>query len=264
MPISAAEHGRRVRIVFCGDSLTEGVDGASYLRELRRRAQADPRLAGIELINAGVGGDTVFNLARRLARDVVPHQPDWVVIFVGVNDCSTYLLSRSLPTLSSYRSRRYFRRDKGVRQPITPERFRDGLRILVEGIRARTPALIALCTPATIDESLHSRAWHVLDRYATMARLVASERGCPLIDIHAALAHELAALPERPLLARLAAVRARWLRDAGIETQARARGYVLTYDGCHLTARGAALVASVFEEWLSGITASAAGSVPRS
>lgn len=253
-----------MRIVFCGDSLTEGVYGASYLRVLRQRTLADPRPADIELINVGAGGDTVVNLARRIACDVVPRQPDWVVIFLGVNDCSTYLLSRSLPTLSSYRSRRYFRREKGMRQPVTPERFRDGLRTVIEGIRARTHARIALCTPATLGESLHSRAWHTLDKYAAVARLVASERGCSLIDIHAAVAHELAALPERSLLKRFAAVRAHWLRDADIETQARARGYALTYDGCHLTARGAALVASVFEAWLLGIATSATGSAPRS
>lgn len=253
-----------MRIVFFGDSLTEGVDGAPYLDMLRQRTQADPRLAGIELINAGIGGDTVVNLARRIERDVVPRQPDWVVIFAGVNDCTTYLLSRSLPTFSRYRSRRYFRREKGVRQPVTLERFRDGLRILIEGIRARTPARIALCTPAASGESLQSHAWRTLDRYAAMARLVASERGCPLIDIHAAIARELATLPERSLSVRVAAVRAHWLREAGIEAQARARGYALTYDGYHFTARGAAFVASVFEEWLLGVTASAADSVPRS
>ena len=239
-----------MRIVFFGDSLTEGLDGASYLRVLEERARADVRLAGVELINAGVGGDTVVNLARRLERDVVPHQPDWVVLFSGVNDCTTYLLRRSLPTLTNYRSRRYFSGYKGVRGPVTPERFRDGLRIVVEGLRARTMAGIAICTPSTYGESLHSRAWRTLGRYATIARQVAAERDCLLLDIRAAIERELAAVPERSLATRLRAVPARWQHEAGIEARSHARGYAITHDGVHYNARGAALVASVFERWL--------------
>jgi len=239
-----------VRIVFFGDSLTEGVDGASYLRVLEERTRADDRLAGLELINAGTGGDTIVNLARRLGRDVVPRQPDWVVLFLGVNDCTTYLLPRSLPTLANYRSRRYFRRDKGVRQSVTPERFRDGLRIVVEGIRARTPARVAICTPSTFGESLHSRNWRMLGRYADVARLVASERGCPLIDVRAALERELARLPERSLPTRVRSRLTRGLRGVDIEELSRRRGFALTYDGVHYNDRGAALVAGVFEQWL--------------
>lgn len=241
---------REMRIVFFGDSLTEGVDGASYLRLLERRVREDARLGDVELVNAGAGGDTVVNLARRMERDVVPYQPDWVVVFIGVNDCATYLNSRSLPTLTTYRSRRYFRDVKGVPQPVSPERFRDGLRIVVEGIRARTPARVAICTPSTHGESLRSRAWRTLDRYAAMARLVASERGCPVIDVRAALARELAGLPERSLTVRLRAAGVRPSEGMDVETVARRRGYVLTYDGVHYTARGAALVADVFEQWL--------------
>ncbi len=44
-----------MRIVFLGDSLTEGVDGASYLRALNERIASDPQLRGATLINAGRG-----------------------------------------------------------------------------------------------------------------------------------------------------------------------------------------------------------------
>lgn len=253
-----------MRIVFCGDSLTEGADGASYLLVLAERVRTNPRLAGIELVNAGVGGDTIVNLARRIERDVVPHQPDWVVVFLGVNDCTTYLLPRSLPTLSNYRSRRYFRRDKGVRQPITPERFRDGLRIVVEGIRARTPARVAICTASTFGESLHSRAWRVLGRYAAMARLVASERGCSLVDVRVAFERELGGLPERSLATRFRALALRRPQEMDSEILARRRAYALTYDGVHFNGRGAALVAGVFEEWLLATIPLASCPAPRS
>lgn len=242
-----------MRVVFFGDSLTEGKPGAAFLDALERRVAADARLRGVELVNAGVGGDTVVNLARRMGRDVVPLAPDWVVVLVGVNDCATWLLRRSLPTLQRYRSVRYFTRYKGVRHTITPARYQTGLRVLVDGLRARSGARVALCTPATHGESLRSREWRALARYADAVRWVASERSCPLIDVHAAFARELKPLPPRTLRQRLAALRRRWPDEGDIEAKARERGYHLTFDGTHLTRRGAELVADVLYNWLAGV-----------
>lgn len=245
-----------MRVVFLGDSLTEGSPGAAYLDTLARRIAGDPRLQGVELVNAGVGGDTAPNLVRRIDRDVVPLAPDWVVILVGVNDAATWLLRRSLPTRQRYHSLRYFTGYKGIRRAVTPVRYQTGLRVLVDGLRLRTAARIALCTPATSGESLRSREWRALDRYAEAVRWVAAERDCPLIDVHAAFARELATLPPRTLAQRLAAARRRWPDTGDVEAKARERGYALTFDGTHLTARGAALVASVMYDWLLTVSGS--------
>ncbi|MBF6589059.1 MAG: hypothetical protein IVW57_00840 [Ktedonobacterales bacterium] len=239
-----------MRVVLLGDSLTEGHDGASYVRILQRRVAEDPLLRGPRLINAGVAGDTVINLARRIPRDVVPHHPAWVVIFVGVNDATTLLARRALPTPRVLATRRYFRARKGVRGVVTPARYADGLRIAVEAITARTSARVALCTPATLGEAVASRSWRLLDRYAEMARQVAGERGCALIDLHATFARALAARPRRGPLARLGTLRAHALSRAHEEELARARGLTFTYDGIHLTEAGAVLVAENIFHWL--------------
>jgi lysophospholipase L1-like esterase len=147
-----------MRIVFLGDSLTEGVDGASYLRVLRKRVASDPRMRGVELVNAGGGGDTVLNLSRRVARDVIPRPPDWVVIFVGVNDFRTWYVRRSLPTIKNLGSAYYFLRRKGIWRAVTPRRYEGGLRTLIDALRLRTRARIAVCTPATASEWLDAHA----------------------------------------------------------------------------------------------------------
>lgn len=242
-----------MRIVFLGDSLTEGVDGVSYLRLLHERATHDPQLRSVELVNAGVGGDTVLNLPRRVSRDVVPLQPDWVVVFIGVNDCMTLLLRQRPPTVGAIRSRRYFQREKGVRGSVTPARFRDGLRSLVDGLHSRTSARVALCTPAVFGERLASHAWRLLDEYVAITRMVASERGCALIDVHAAFARELAELPPLRPASRLARWRIRRRPTSTYEILAAARGQRFVYDDVHFSARGAALVADVMFEWLRGM-----------
>lgn len=240
------------RIVFFGDSLTEGRDGASYLALLEERVAGDAAMRDVWLINAGVGGDTVVNLARRLARDVVPHEPNWVVVFIGANDHRTWQVRRSLPTRATYDSWRYFRDQKQVRGGISPARFADGLRAVVDQLALRTPARIALCTPATVGESLRAPAWRLLNRYAEATRAVAGERGCQLIDLHAVFAAELAKLPPRPLIRRL---KTPFIQGEDFEALAAERGYVLTYDGIHFTRRGAALVADTMYGWLRDVVA---------
>ena len=153
-----------MRIVFLGDSLTEGREGASYLRVLGEWVAGTPELRGVELINAGVGGDTVLNLARRVERDVAPHDPDWVVVFAGANDCTTALLRRGWPTPRVLLARRYFRRSKGLRAAVTPEAFLAGLRVLVAALRSRTRARSDICTPATHGKTGASMQSRLLER----------------------------------------------------------------------------------------------------
>ena len=248
-----------MRIVFLGDSLTEGVDGASYLRALGERAEADPRLRGVELVNAGVGGDTAESMLARAKRDVVARTPAAALVLAGNNDCQTWLLRRRLPTVQALRTRYYFLRRKGVLRAVTPDRYSAALRAIVAVIRARTDARIALCTPPTIGEDPSSREWHTLDRYAAAARTVAAECGTDLLDLRAAFTRELEGLPPAPARGRQGGAnerRARALSSQGIEAQALARGLRLTYDSLHLTARGAKLAADVIWPWLVEVAAS--------
>ena len=216
-----------MRVVFLGDSLTEGVDGASYLRVLGALVGSNVRPGDVTLINAGRGGDTVLHLARRVAHDVVPHAPDWVVIFVGVNDCRTWYVRRSFPTRANLGSVYYFLRRKGIWRAVTPQRYTDGLRTLIDTLRTRTSARIALCTPATASEALDARAERMLDCYATQVREVAQARECALIDIRAAFQAAMAQRADSP-----------------------PKGYRLTCDGVHLSDAGAELVAGVIHDWM--------------
>lgn len=249
-----------MRVLFLGDSLTEGIEGVCYLNVVRERLEAartrDARLREIGLIGAGVGGDTVVNLARRLASDVTPHQPDWIVIQVGINDCATLLLRRSLPTRSMLHGYRYFVGYKGIREAITPERFAEGLRVLVDAIRTQTQARVAICSPTIVGESPRTYAWRLLDRYADVARYIAAERDCQLIDVHAAFEQAAAALPKRPLVAWPVDIWRRHRpgpRGADYATLARLRGYSLVYDGRHLTRYGAEAMAEPIVSWLLAV-----------
>jgi lysophospholipase L1-like esterase len=246
-----------LRVVFVGDSLTEGTHGASYLAVLQTMVARTTALSDIELINVGVGGDTVENLRRRLATDIAPHDPNWVVVLIGANDCTTWLIRRGLwRPIVFWRTRRYFAHEKGVSGAIITQRFEAGLRALVTEMRSQTRARIALCTPPPQGVEPRSPRWRLMTRYAGAIRRVAVEMDCDLIDLHARWSVVARDVPRRSLRQRwqalLGALRGDGASD--IETLARERGYVLTFDGVHFSARGAALAAEVMRDWLTTVT----------
>jgi len=86
------------RLVMIGDSITEwgrpaptAPDYATALghgyvaftaEQLATRFPAGP----IEVLNRGIGGHTVRDLATRWSRDVLTLRPDWLTVMIGIND----------------------------------------------------------------------------------------------------------------------------------------------------------------------------------
>src|SRR4051812_11765427 len=146
MPHHPAHHGRpgagpalpitRILVepgqtmVFLGDGITAEEPGyIGVLRQALEHTRADLRL---RLVNAGVPGDTVRDLAARLDRDVLAEDPAWVVICVGAND--------------------YYK--PALAGPAVPQdEFESGYRALVERIRVAGAAPILLTIPVVGLES---------------------------------------------------------------------------------------------------------------
>lgn len=80
---------RGSRIVFLGDSLTAFRPGRNYTsilaRAFRWRFGED-----VEVINAGVGGNTIVAMAARLDKDVIQRNPTHVFIQEGANSTKRY------------------------------------------------------------------------------------------------------------------------------------------------------------------------------
>jgi lysophospholipase L1-like esterase len=70
----------RLKIAFIGDSLTEGVVGASYFEILKNK------LPQHDLFNYGKGGDTVISLYHRMHRVSFESPLDVGFLWIGVND----------------------------------------------------------------------------------------------------------------------------------------------------------------------------------
>src|SRR6266852_7028858 len=75
------------RIVFLGDSITQaGVGEKGYVTLIKNTLAEKQKELGIEIIGAGISGNKVPDLQRRVDKDVVARKPAIVFIYIGIND----------------------------------------------------------------------------------------------------------------------------------------------------------------------------------
>ena len=159
------------RIVFLGDSITQAGDKpGGYVALVREAVKALPG-DGIEVIGAGISGNKVPDLERRLDRDVLAKQPTTVVVYIGINDVW------------------HSTRNAGTPKDV----FTAGLRSLVDRIRS-AGAKVVLCTPTVIGEKPagENPLDAMLDEYADVTRSVAADMKTGLIDLRKACVVHLA------------------------------------------------------------------------
>ena len=153
------------RILFLGDSITQSGDDidTGYVRLIRRRLAEKHADFGIEVLGAGISGNTVPDLQARLERDVLAKKPTIVVIYIGINDVW------------------HRQRDQGG---TSPEAFATGLNDVISRCTA-AGARVVLCTPTMIGEKKNGA--NVLDRpldqYADISRDLAQKHQLTLCDL---------------------------------------------------------------------------------
>jgi lysophospholipase L1-like esterase len=191
------------RIVFLGDSITQGGDGhdKGYVRVIRKTLADKHKDLGIEVIGAGISGNKVPDLQNRLERDVLAKKPTLVVIYIGINDV--------------------WHGEKDPARGTLPDAFKTGLADVVHKCQ-EAGAQVVLCTPSVIGErtdgsnNLDKR----LDEYSEISRGIAKEMKLPLCDLRAAFIN--------------------YLKEHNKDNK---RNGVLTGDGVHLNDAGNQFVA---------------------
>jgi lysophospholipase L1-like esterase len=160
------------RIVFLGDSITQGGGGPKgYITLVKNTLEAQYKDLGIEVFNAGISGNKVPDLQRRLQKDVLDKKPTIVFIYIGINDVWHWK-----------------KNDKGEMAGGTPkDKYEEGLKDLIARIKA-AGARVILCTPSVIGEKNDGTNERdaMLDEYSEISRKVAQETGVPLNDLHKA------------------------------------------------------------------------------
>ena len=151
------------RIVFLGDSITQaGAGPGGYVTLVKEALASRKKDLGIEVIGAGISGNRVPDLEKRLEKDVLSKKPTLVVIYIGINDVW------------------HSKQGKGTPK----EDFEAGLKRIIGQIQ-NAGARVALCTASVIGER-HDGANELdpqLEEYCAISRKVAKETKSQLIDL---------------------------------------------------------------------------------
>ena len=223
-----------MRIVFVGDSLTEGILGGSYLAILHKK------LPGHTLVNLGRGNDTVVSLYRRLSKWRWGEPFDMAFVWVGVND-----VARGSPW--TFEAVSLLKRQLRAQNL---DEFRAYYEATLDLLRRYARRVVAVST-ALKGEDVTSPCNCELEVLSKVVQELAS-RGerTEYLDVRAVLIEKLAGkrisnyLPGSVMRVALDALTLR--SDKQIDRRAVERGLHLTLDGIHLNSAGARLVAETF------------------
>jgi len=216
-----------MRIVFFGDSLTQGTTGVNYVDKV---AVAFP---AHEIINRGVNGDTSLNLYRRVQADVLDLRPAAVFVMVGINDALSVAEAGLRP---------YYRLAKGVPGGLMgAAAFRENLqailsKVLTLGIKPVVALPPVEYRPATVEALRQNNAF---------ASDVCAELQIPVLDVFAALVP--ASVPDRATVGLKffkQSMVASFRGKAAYDQLRQDSGYAYSFDGIHLTEIGAAALAA--------------------
>jgi len=161
------------RIVFLGDSITAGGVGAQgYITVMKNTLNEKQKDLAIELVGAGISGNKVPDLQKRVERDVVAKKPTIVFIYIGINDV--------------------WHGEKDPTRGTPKDKFETGLKEVIGKITA-AGGQVVLCTPTVIGEKKDgaNKLDAQLDEYAEISRKVAKELKLPVCDLRKAFVEHL-------------------------------------------------------------------------
>lgn len=206
-----------MRIIFFGDSLTEGVYGGNYIKTIQKL------LPEHEIINKGVGGDTTLNLLERL-ESILALEPDLVYVMVGGNDAISYCQPKT---------RQYYRQSKAVPEGmIDIDVFERAYRDLLTQLQAHHILVLAGFAPIEHNTTLID----TMRGYSQVAQKITKALNIPFLDL--SMNFKPDTLPERdPLgmhtILTIGSRTAKRWKD--YETERQKEGFTFTFDGLHLT-----------------------------
>lgn len=163
----ACKNPEPVKVLFFGDSITyNGVswEGA-YVRLIESYASNDG-LDHVEFVASGIPGNKVTDLYARYERDVVSQDPDYVVLFIGVNDIWHDLTGGQGTDYDTF-TKVYFD--------------------LVQKLQSADISMV-LCTPTCIGEQKDfvNEGDKELNRISQWIREFANSKHIPLVDLRTA------------------------------------------------------------------------------
>jgi len=173
----------RSTLLFIGDSITDcGRDptgnptpwnlntglGRGYVEQVASHFGAVHPASTIRVINRGVSGHTVRDLAARWDNDVLAAKPDWLSVMIGINDVWRQFDQPVVPEAH-----------------VPPDLYERTLARLVSQTRPKVRGLI-LMTPYFIEPNRADPMRRRMDEYGAIVKKIAARHDARCIDTQAA------------------------------------------------------------------------------
>lgn len=169
------------KLVMIGDSITDcnrarpiaeaaswDSLGTGYVSLVNAFLTATTPQARIRVINMGIGGNTVADLAARWSSDVLDLKPDWLSVMIGVNDVW-----------------RQFDQRLQTETHVSVDQYGKTLETLIRTTRPQLKGLV-LMTPFFIEPNRADPLRKMLDEYGAVVRELAGRHQAIFVDTQAA------------------------------------------------------------------------------
>jgi lysophospholipase L1-like esterase len=231
-------------IVVClGASMVRGQVSYNFVNLLDQRMAED----GFQFINAGIAGDQAYNVLMRLD-SVIDYQPDFVIILVGTNDV-TATLSPALARISRL-TRRFPR-------PPSIEFYKYNILRIINTLKEKTSAKIALVSLPVLGEDLESMPNHLIKDYNALLKDIADEEQVSYLPVYERQEKYLREIQQsggRPYdgggMLSIKALARHYLLRQSFDEISKKHHFLLLTDGIHMNSRGAAFIADEIESFL--------------
>lgn len=167
------------KLLFIGDSITAaglGEDseniGTGYVRLIHDYLKVTKLANPLQIINKGIGGDRVTDLATRWEADVIAQNPDILSISIGINDVWRQLVPNNV-------------------DQIYPDRFEAVYDDLLAQVKVKTNAHIILMEPTVIEETIESAGNKKLFAYVESVHRLAEKYQATIVPTHVAFLNYL-------------------------------------------------------------------------
>jgi lysophospholipase L1-like esterase len=232
--------GRKI-VVCAGASIVRGQISFNFVDYLAHKDE----LQDFQFVNAGINDDLAYSLLQRL-EPIISCKPVYIVILVGTND----LLGSQYPKLATYY--------KWVKQlPHKPDIdwYRENLRQIVENLRQKTTAKVALVALPMVGEAFNTTVNLEVVKYNEVIQRVAVQEGVKYLPIYEQqvqylIGNKRSFVPTGNYKQIVQSMIDRLVFKKSFDEIAIKNGYLLHTDGIHLNTRGGMMMADQVEKFL--------------
>jgi len=236
-------------VVCAGDSITHGTVSVNYVDMLQERLGDD-----YVFVNAGINGELAWNLDQRVD-DIIACNPQYVTILIGTNDANASMNEKS--------EKRYMK-DMGLPRKPDKQWYRENLEKLVDTLKKKTDARIALLSLPPIGEEPGNDAYERATEYSRVVKTVAGKKGVTYLPLHEKMTAMIDSgdvacnVPTAPTVsyngttepAMYRALARHYLLGKSFDEIAEINGFIYLTDLLHLNSRGAGEVADMVQGFL--------------